>query len=298
MNFLFWFILVFLVVILIYFGVGTYAAVTMTKVGEHPQYDQDPGTFGLDFETVHFPSRRDKLRLAAWFVPNKDTDRSIILVHGRNASKQNAISGKLPELAAELHHAGFSVLMMDLRGHGESEGKRYTWGVCEQWDVLGAVDCLLNVGFLPGKIAVLGISLGGAAVIGAAAKETAIGAMVLESTFADLIDLVAPNWKKESGLPMLFLPGVYLMWKLLYGINPKDVKPVEDIVQVEPRPVLILHSETDEMIPVKHAQRLAAAVPHAKLVLFDNCSHAELFRDCPKAYLDAIIPFFRELWED
>jgi len=298
MNFLFWFILVFLVVILIYFGVGTYAAVAMTKVGEHPQYDQDPGTFGLDFETVHFPSRRDKLRLAAWFVPNKDTDRSIILVHGRNASKQNAISGKLPELAAELHHAGFSVLMMDLRGHGESEGKRYTWGVCEQWDVLGAVDCLLNVGFLPGKIAVLGISLGGAAVIGAAAKETAIGAMVLESTFADLIDLVAPNWKKESGLPMLFLPGVYLMWKLLYGINPKDVKPVEDIVQVEPRPVLILHSETDEMIPVKHAQRLAAAVPHAKLVLFDNCSHAELFRDCPKAYLDAIIPFFRELWED
>ncbi|MEA3327873.1 MAG: alpha/beta fold hydrolase [Chloroflexota bacterium] len=296
MNFLFWFILVFLVVILIYFGVGTYAAVTMTKVGEHPQYDQDPGTFGLDFETVHFPSRRDKLRLAAWFVPNEDTDRSIILVHGRNASKQNAISGKLPELAAELHCAGFNVLMMDLRGHGESEGKRYTWGVYEQWDVLGAVDYLLDEGFLPGRIAVLGISLGGSAVIGAAAKETAVGALAVESTFADLIDLVAPNWTKESGLPMLFLPGVFLMWKILYGINPQDVKPVEDIVQVKPRPVLILHSETDEMIPVSHAQRLAAAVPHAKLVLFDNCSHAELFRDCSKLYLDAVLTFFKDTW--
>jgi len=251
----------------------------MTKVGDHPQFDQHPGSFGLNFDPVHFTSRDDKLRLAAWFIPNEGADRAIILVHGRNASKQNAISGKLTELAAELHRAGFNVLMMDLHGHGESEGKRYTWGVYEQRDVLGAVDYLLEKSFLPGKIALMGISLGGAAVIGAAANETAIGALVVESSFSDLIDLVAPNWKKESGLPMLFLPGVYLMWQILYGFNPQDVKPVEDIVHVAPQPVLILHSKTDEMIPVSHAHRLAAAVPHAQLLIFNNCSHAELFRD-------------------
>ena len=297
MDFLFWFAFFILLICFVYFSVGAYVAVTMTKVGDHPQYDQDPGSFGLNFEPVHFTSRDDKLRLTAWFIPNEGADRAILLVHGRNASKQNAISGKLPELAAELHRAGFSILMMDLRGHGESEGKRYTWGVYEQRDVLGAVDYLLEKGFLPGKIALMGTSLGGAAVIGAAAKESVIGTLVVESSFADLIDLVAPNWKKESGLPMLFLPGVYLMWQILYGFNPQDVKPVEDIVHVAPRPVLILHSKTDEMIPVSHAHRLAEAIPNAQLTLFNNCSHAELFRDSPQVYLDAVIPFLKERWQ-
>jgi uncharacterized protein len=116
-------------------------------------------------------------------------------VHGRNASKQNAISGKLPQLAAELYAAGLAVLMIDLRGHGESEGKRYTFGVHERRDVLGAVDFLLKHGFEPGQIGVLGISLGGAAVIRAALEEPAIGALVVESTFADINLLIEPNWK-------------------------------------------------------------------------------------------------------
>lgn len=296
MNFLIWFFLVIIVVALVYFGIGAFVAVTMTKVGEHPQYDQDPGSFGLDFETVTFLARGEELKLAAWFVPHPVSERVIILVHGRNASKQNAISGRLPALAAALHQAGLNVMMMDLRGHGESEGNRYTFGVYEQRDVLGAVDFLLEKGFTPGKIALLGISLGGAAVIGAAASERAVGALVVESTFADLVNLVTPNWKKESGLPSFFLPGVFMMWQLLFGFNPRDIKPVEEIVRLAPRPVLILHSKSDEMIPVSHAQRLAGAVPGAELVLLDGCDHAELFRDCPQTYLDAVETFFETRW--
>jgi len=41
MSILFWFLIVFLVIIIVYLGVGAYAAATMTRVGEHPQYDQD-----------------------------------------------------------------------------------------------------------------------------------------------------------------------------------------------------------------------------------------------------------------
>lgn len=296
MNFLIWFFLVFIVLLLAYFGIGAFIAVTMTRVGEHPQYDQTPSSFGLDFDTVAFPSREDGLKLAAWFVPHRGADRAIILVHGRNASKQNAISGRLPALAAALHKAGSNVLMLDLRGHGESEGNRYTFGVYERRDVLGAVDYLLKKGFTPGKIALLGISLGGAAVIGAAARERAVGALVVESAFADLIDLVTPNWTKESGLPMFFLPGVYMMWQILFGFNPKDIKPVEEIARVAPRPVLILHSTTDEVIPVSHAKRLAEAAPQAELVLFEGCDHAELFRDCPQSYLDAVLKFLKDKW--
>jgi uncharacterized protein len=186
--------------------------------------------------------------------------------------------------------------MIDLRGHGESEGKRYTFGVYERWDVLGAVDFLLNQGFMPGKICVLGISLGGAAVIGAAVAEAAIGAVVVESTFADINLLVQPKWKAESGLPLFFLPGVFLMWQLLIGFDLRKVKPVEELAQVLPRPILVLHSQTDEKVDVAHAHAIKDAVPEVDLVIFEDCNHAELFRDQPEKYLDALITFLQDRW--
>ena len=291
-----WMLIIIIVMFLVYVGIGTYAALTLTKVGEHPQYDSDPGTYGLLFEEVCFMSRVDNLNISGWYIPKQRAQRAMILVHGRDASKQNAISGQFPKLAAELHHQGMAVLMIDLRGHGESDGKRYTFGVQERWDVLGAVDHLLARGFQPGQIGVLGISLGGAAVIGAAVQDTAIGAVVVESTFADINTLIKPNWKSESGLPMIFLPGVFLMWRFLLGFDLRAVKPVEYLVGMSPRSILILHSQADEVVDVSHAHALKAAVPEAELVVFENCSHAELFRDQPVEYLLALDAFLQKQW--
>jgi uncharacterized protein len=221
----------------------------------------------------------------------------MILVHGRNASKQNAISGKLPQLAAELHSAGMAVLMIDLRGHGDSEGKRYTFGVHECRDVLGAVDFLVEQGFQEGRIGVLGISLGGAAVIEAAAQEPAIGAVVIESTFADINLLILPNWKAESGLPIWFLPGVFWMWQRLMGFDLKTVKPANELVRVLPRPILVLHSWADAMVDVQHAYALKHAVPEAELVILKESDHAELFRDQPEAYMGALSAFLQVRWK-
>ena len=296
MEILIWTLVIILALAIIFLVIGAVAALTLTRVGDHPQFNDDPGSFGLEFTGVTFLSRLDQIKIAGWFIPNPDADRAIILVHGRNASKQNAISGQIPRLAAELHAAGLAVLMIDLRGHGESEGKRYTFGAHERRDVLGAVDFLKERGFGAGQIAVLGISLGGAAVIGAAAEEDAIGAIVVESTFADINLLIAPNWKAESSLPNFFLPGVFWMWWVLMGFNLKKVKPVEELVRIPPRPILILHSWTDEMIDVQHAYALKNAVPEADLVIFDKCEHAELFRDQSAAYLQAVISFLQDRW--
>ena len=290
-------LLIFLFGFFLYLAVATYAAVTMTKVGDHPQYSDDPGTFGLDYISVRFHPRKDKLNLAGWFIPNSTAERVIVLVHGRNASKQNAISGKLPKLAVELHQAGFAVLMIDLRGHGESEGKRYTFGVYEKRDVLGAVDYLLEKGYAPGKIGVLGISLGAAAAIGAAAEEPAIGALIVDSAFSDLNALVEPKWEAESGLPKFMLPGVYFMWQILFGFDLGDVKPVDWIVKVAPRPILILHCKADQTADISHAAHLAEAVPHAHLVAFNGCEHAEIYRDRPHEYLEALLPFLNQHWQ-
>ena len=291
-----WVLIILPVMAVLYFGVGLLAAVTMTRVGDHPQFEETPETYGLVFQTIRIVSRVDQFKLAAWYIPHQDADRALILVHGRDASKQNAISGKLPALAAELHGMGLAVLMLDLRGHGKSEGRRYTWGVFERRDVLGAVDFLRREGFESGRIGVLGISLGGAAAVGAAFEDQAIGALVLDSTFADLQDLVRPNWRKESGMPMFMLPSAFLMWQALYRFDLRKVKPAWELAEMVPRPVLVLHSRSDETVPVLHGMQLAEAAPQAELVLFEGCDHAELFRDAPEAYLRALRKFLNTYW--
>ncbi len=296
MPFLDWILLTLIALLVLYFSVGLIAAVTMTRVGDHPQYDATPETFGLAFRRVQFRSRGDNFMLAGWYLPNSKSHQAMILVHGRDASKQNAISGRLPALAAELYHRGLAVLALDLRGHGESEGKRYTWGVFERRDVLGGVDFLRDEGFAPGQIAVLGISLGGAAAVGAAYAEPSIGGLVLDSTFADLEALVRPNWRKESGLPLFLLPSTFMMWQLMYRFDLRNVKPAEELATMPPRPVLVLHSQSDETVPVTHGIQLAEAAHQGEVMLFEGCEHAELFRDAPEKYLQALDHFLDKMW--
>jgi fermentation-respiration switch protein FrsA (DUF1100 family) len=97
---------------------------------------------------------------------------------------------------------------------------------------------------------------------------------------------------------MFFLGGAYVMWRLFYGFDLKNVKPVEDIKRVPPRPVLIMHSSSDEMIDISHAHEMANAASSARLVIFDGCDHAELFRDAPEKYLEMVISFLGSTWED
>lgn len=297
MGLLYWVLIIIFIAVVIYIVIGFIAAMALTKVGPHPQFDDDPGDFGVDFEDVTFFSRKDHIKLAAWYIPNNDAEKAIILIHGRNASKQNAISGTFPKLAAEICRAGLAVLMVDLRAHGESDGNRYMWGVKERWDVLGAVDFLLEKGFSRGKIAVLGISLGGAAAIGAASESDAIGAVALDSTFADMQALIDPTWKTENGVPGLFLPGVYWIWQVLFDTKLNEIKPVREIVKIPPRPILMFHCENDEKVDIQQAYQLSNAVPEAKLVIFNDCSHAELYRDHPEKYLDSLLPFLNETWQ-
>jgi pimeloyl-ACP methyl ester carboxylesterase len=285
-------ILLFLVII--YLGIGAYAVGEVTKIGEHPQYEDTPATYGLEYQDVRFAARGDEVQIAAWYLPNKESTQAVILVHGRDASKQNAISGKIVELGAALHDAGLAVMMVDLRGHGESEGEHYSFGVYERRDVLGAVDFLLNHGFKPGSIGVLGISMGGGATTGATSEEAAIGALVLESTFADLNPLIEEQWENESGMPKFFLPGVFLMNKLIYGYDLTAVQPVKEILTVPPRPILILHCTTDELTGMWHPQTLRETVPSAETAYFDACEHAEIFRDYPEEYKALVIPFFQD----
>ena len=168
-----------LIVLLVvgYLSIGAVAASQLSVPKRIFDPDQNPSVFGLSYEEVRYPARNDGLEIAAWYLPSDDNEKVIVVVHGRDNSRTNGFCDEFVTFAKDLHHAGYSVMMIDLRGHGESAESRFYFGIKEYQDILGAVDWLEARGFQAGKIGVLGYSLGAASVIYAAAEEEDIGAI-------------------------------------------------------------------------------------------------------------------------
>ncbi len=259
-------------VVIAYLGVSAYAASTLTK----PQRNLDiakysPSAYGLDFQDVIFPARVDGLQIAAWYIPSAENEKAIILVHGYNNSRTNGFLDEFVPFAAKLQQAGFSVMMIDLRGHGESADARFTFGVRERNDVLGAVDWLEGRGYLPGKIGVLGYSLGAGSVIGAAAEEADIGAVWADSAFTAIGPVLDSAWNGMSGLPQPFLYSTVAMVRLFYGYDIAASRPIDDITKIAPRPIFLAHCQNDHLIPISNMKALLEVVPNAQTWTIANC---------------------------
>jgi dipeptidyl aminopeptidase/acylaminoacyl peptidase len=240
---------------------------------------------------VRFAARDRRAQIDAWYLPAKPRTAAVILVHGKDSCRGDAFKGSTVALARQLGEHGLSVLMIDLRGHGASSRARLTYGVREREDVLGAVDYLLDRGYAPGAIGVLGASMGGVAALHAAAGDEAIGAVVADSAFADFSEMIERAFSTRTHMPRLFLPGALAFGRALTGVDLWRLRPVDQVRQLDGRPVLIVHGEHDPFIPVDHAHRLATASRGA-LWVTDSRSHIGSMRDDPGGYAARVVAFF------
>lgn len=267
-------VIVFLAIV--FFGIGAVAASQLTLPKRVFDPELNPGRFGLKYEEFNYPAREDGLQIAAWYIPSDENQRAIILVHGRDNSRTNGFGDQFVPFAKVLHEAGFSVLMIDLRGHGESADARYSFGINERKDVLGGVDWLETNDYQPGNIGVLGYSLGAASVIGAAADEKDIGAIWIDSAFADINPVIEGVWKVESGLPQVFLYPTEWMIRLLYGYDITASRPIDEIGKIAPRPIYIAHCNEDPFIPISHMDQLLSVAQNTQTWVIQNCDQKTL----------------------
>lgn len=280
-------------VMILYLLVGSIAADKLTKPLRVFNNSYTPAIMNLPFEEITFSAKDGEAKIAAWYIPSVENTRALILVHGRNASRTDFFLGHSLELASILHRAGFSVMLIDLRGHGQSSDGRFTFGLKERNDVMGAVDWLMTKGFQPGKIGVMGISLGSSAAIGAAADDPRIGALVSDSGFAEILPMIQSRWQTESGLPLIFLDVTRLMIWLRYGYDVTASKPDAEISSVSPRPILLIHCADDKTIPYDNVLQLKAAAPGAELWTIPSCTHGQSYNADPIGYQMRLVKFFQ-----
>ena len=204
-------------VILLMAALYAVLAVVVAHVFTTPRRVRSPEHIGALYERVQFCARDEALQLAASYRRTPNATGAVILAHGRDACRGDELRGTTVSLVLELAARGLSVVLVDLRGHGESEGARLTFGRRERRDILGAVDFLLARGYQPSSIGVLGASMGGVSAIAAAAEEPAIGALVTDSAFARLEDVLQAQFTRLTRLPACVLTGALVAARILTG---------------------------------------------------------------------------------
>ena len=252
-----------------------------------------PASAGLGYEEVWLPST-DGVWLKAWWIPNRDSDRAAILIHGWGGDKSDE---HLLKTLPVYHREGYNVLAIDLRAHGESDGGRRTLGYRETRDALGALAWLKNRGFRPEDIVLHGWSMGGTTVV-RAAPGTGVAAVVEEAGYADLPLLLESAIPRITGLPRFFVPGVLLAGRLWPDFDPWSVQPEREASQLwkEDVPLFVIHSVQDDLIPVEHAKMFAAAHPEARVWILQDYDHVEAFAH--PEYEERLRSFLQELGED
>ena len=124
--------------------------------------------------------------------------------------------------------------------------------------MLGAVDWLVARGFRPGRIGVLGISMGGPPASEPPRRMTGSAALVADSSFAEASCLGRESLDFQTHLPRLFLPVTKWLGKHWLGCDIDAARPVDEIGAIR-RPILLIHGDADPITPAQHARRLKQA---------------------------------------
>jgi len=293
------------VVLLVIWLVVGYLA-TNTVVGNHVDWRRlkaVPQDYGLRGDRV-FCVSKDGLVLTAWWLPASGSARAtVILAHGRDGNR----SDMLPR-ANFLVRNGYNALALDLRAHGESEGGYLTPGYLEALDILGAVTYLRQQGERK-PIVVLGHSYGAVAVLHAAAADPSLAAVIADSPFLSVADMMArarqfvlndPHSSLGAKVGLWFAAAPLLadstrfFYRLRTGLDfnegQADVLPA--IKGRKRPPFLFLAGDRDPIAVPENTRRMYEAVrsPIKAFALLPNAGH-NTYRAAPKEYEAAVLDF-------
>jgi len=261
-------------------------------------YVLDPRPWAMPApQEVTLPSRDAGITIAGWWLPSTASDApAVIVVHGFTACRRDH-AVLLP--SGMLHRNGFSILLIDLRDHGDStiEDGRFAGGTDEYRDVLGAWDWLQAEQGIPAeRIGLVGISLGAATVLLAAGQEPRVAAVWEDSSYADLESAMRAELTRE-GYPTFLVAGGVLAARLISGVDLLSYSPLDAVRRLEGRPVFITHGEEDTRLSVQYARDLETAVRSewgsVETWLVPGAEHTEAMVTHVEEYEQRLVDFFQ-----
>jgi uncharacterized protein len=214
--------------------------------------------YKLTYQDVYLPVKLENgntENIHGWWIPSDRKDAQVLLyLHGTGKNIQANL-----EHSNRLHKLGFSILLIDYRGYGRSDGDfpseagiyldaQTAWNYLTQQQKIN-----------PKQIVIYGHSLGGAIAIDLAQKHPDAAGLIVESSFSSMRDMV-------------YLDPKFSIFPIDILLNQKfdSIHKVADLKM----PVLYIHGTADEVIPFNMSQKLFDATLASKqLVFIPNGKH-------------------------
>lgn len=229
-----------------------------------------PADFGLPFEQHWITGARNK-RLFAWFLPGATGKATVLIQHGWGGNAELMLP-----LAQPFAAAGYNVLLLDARCHGNSDGDTFASMPRFAEDIHSGVEWLRQRQGRRHPIVLLGHSVGAGAVLLAASRRGDIAAVITLSAFAHPV-LMMGRMLQRAPKPLTALILAYVQWVIGHRFH--DIAPVTTICRVH-CPVLLVHGADDTTIP--HTDTLAikngCRRENIELLLVEGADHDSVER--------------------
>jgi pimeloyl-ACP methyl ester carboxylesterase len=214
----------------------------------------------------------DALGLAATYWPGRSrTSPAVLLLHGNGASRAT-LAGNAGWLAAR----GYAAMTLDLRGHGESESAPKSFGLNESHDAGAAFGWLKRHGH--GRVAVVGVSLGGASALLGEGGPLPADALVLQAVYPDIRSAIGNRIAGITGRPLarLLEPLLSQQSRLRLGVRPERLSPIAALPRYRGA-LFVIGGGEDGHTPPGETRALYTAAEGAKaLWLAPGLSHDQV----------------------
>ncbi|MBI4797209.1 MAG: alpha/beta hydrolase [Desulfarculus sp.] len=241
------------------------------------ELEATPASVGLGYENLRIKTS-DGLVLHAWLVPHLSARHLVVLCHGNAGNVSHRV-----DLLRRLHALGVSLLIFDYRGYGQSQGQP-----SEQGFFLDAEAVMERARELAGRgdlrLVIHGHSLGGIAAAHMASlppppRRSQPAGLVLESTFPHLGAIGSAHFP----LPLL---------KLALKSHFDALSRIERVGC----PILGLHGDRDDIVPLALGRELFAAAPGPKrFITLKGAGHNDTYLAAEEAYFQAWREFLAEI---
>lgn len=231
----------------------------------------------------------DRVAIAASYWRADDpTAPAILLLHGNGGNRRDMV-----DMATWLAGEGYSVLSIDMRGHGQSSPKSKSFGYLEAHDAHAAL-AWLRQQHPASKLGAIGFSLGGAASVLGDKGPLDVDALVMMSVYPDIRTAIFNRIEAAAGtLPATAIEPMLSYQSIpRYGVAPDKLSPLEALNKVRV-PVMLVGGELDAYTPPAETEAMyRAAPPGSEWWILGGLGHDDVvratdpaFRQKLKAYL-------------
>lgn len=241
-----------------------------------------------------FVQSEDGLKLHATWFPQGEKKKIVICFHGYTSKGMNDYIG----LSDYYLRNGYSMLLIDERAHGDSEGTYIGFGCLDRRDAMLWIRWVLDTCGEESEILLHGTSMGGATVLMTSSLElpSQVKGIVSDCAFTSAKEVfthVLHSMYHLPAFPILSMADVVNRKKAGYGLD--DCNSVREVRQAKV-PILFIHGSGDTFVPCKMCDEIYenCAAPKQKLIV-EGAAHAESYYKDTKSYEQALDQFIEGL---